>query len=96
MEINVGTKVFVSNVSEERALQDKDVRYYVCKTPNGEGHYCVIGGIRNEANFLEPAAYVEVKIVYWTYAVPCPEEPAKEMTLKEIQEKLGYKIKIVE
>jgi len=98
MEIEAGTKMFVSNVSEERALQDRHIRYYVCKAPSG-GHYCVSNGFQNEATFLGSTAHTEVKIMYWMYVVPCPEEPVeeivKEMTLKEIQEKLGYKIKIV-
>jgi hypothetical protein len=94
MEAKTGTKMFVSNISETRALQDKNIRYYVCRAPNG-GYFCLSGNLQNEASFLEPVASTEVKITYWEYAVPCPEEPVKEMTLKEIQEKLGYKIKIV-
>jgi hypothetical protein len=94
--MEAGTRVYVSNISEERASRDRDIRYYVCKAPNGNHHYCVSGSLQNEASFLESAAgSTEVRITCWAYVVPCPEEPVKEMTLKEIQEKLGYKIKIV-
>jgi hypothetical protein len=83
MKIAPGTKVYVSNISEEQALKDGHVRYYICKAPYNKGHFCVSSDPQNEENFLNEERYLkliftEIKITNWLYVVPCSKESAKD------------------
>jgi hypothetical protein len=46
-----------------------------------------------EQEFLKKEA---IDVISWEFAKPIVEEPIKELTVKEIQDLLGYKIKVVE
>lgn len=89
-----GTRVWVSDVSAELALENRESRLYVCLSPDGKGHYCIESSEEYEQVFRRGGG--TVIIVPWGYVVPVPEEPAKEMTIEDIQNELGYKVKIVE
>jgi hypothetical protein len=83
MEIAPGTKVYVSNISEEQALKDGHIRYYICKIPGYKGYFCICKDSQNERTFLNEENFLkpnttEVKITNWLYVVPGSKESTKD------------------
>jgi len=89
-----GTKVYVSDVTDLPALKERKISLYVCISPSGRGHYCTEYGEENSQDFKK--GFNNVNITHWNYVIPYTDKSAKEMTIEDIQNELGYKVKIVE
>ena len=90
-------EVYVSDVSVEFALENKEKRILVAELPwNPEYKYICVAEEREEFKISE-----EYTSNNWKYIAEIPkeelpkEEQAKEMTLSELEKELWYPIKII-
>lgn len=88
-ELKEGDEVYASYVSEEEALEIKIKRILLRKC--SDWYVCV--ELRNQEDYKKWKVFTTE---YWKYAVPVPkEQPIKEYTIEQLQEKLGEEFKII-
>ena len=84
-------EVYVSDVSVEFALENKEKRVLITELPWKHKYVCVENG--HETDFKDWKGYF---ITTWKYIAEIPKkEQVKEMTLSEVEKELWYPIKII-
>lgn len=88
-EMQEGDEVYVSDISEKRAIERKDKIILLRKC--SDGYVCI------ESDYEEDyKKWGMFETEMWKYAVPVPkEQPIKEYTIEQLQEKLGEEFKII-